>query len=100
MWHSQRCHPEQHHPASSLLSPPLHPLILVRAVRAEEHLQRLSCPLCSLFCVSPRGQPSTLTSVFSPGLVSRRPLPARRAQRERVTHSSRSEPALFSLSIP
>jgi len=43
----------------------------------EQRSTRLH-PLWSLFPVRPWGQPSTLTSVFSPGLVSRPSLPARR----------------------
>lgn len=47
-WHSQRCHPEQCQPASSLLSPPLRAPTLIMAgglLMGEEHLQRLPVAL-------------------------------------------------------
>lgn len=82
MWHSQSCHPEQHQPASYLLSLPLHAPSLVRAVglpRAEEHLQRLPVSLVILvLCVSLRSAQYTCICVFPwPGFPSVSPSQAR-----------------------
>lgn len=100
MWHSQRCHPEQHQPASSLLSLPLHAPTLVGTAEsrgASSKAARVPCDPCSL-CV-PEVSPVHSHLCFPLAWFPVRLSQPGAEQRERVTHTSRSELALFSLSV-